>query len=216
MYDCPEFDEIRAGYPWVGSAVLPHHFDSDTFKPLPGVEKDIDILLYGDVSRAYPLRMKLRKLLKTKLKHLNIQYIRRPAYFISPKSKYKNIHQVEKHRRHLNELINRSKMCVATQSRYGYFVCKYLEITAAGSKVVGNLDRIGKLFLSEFCVEVTSDNAVTKILAQVRNWDNHSWFLSRPALSIQNHYGDNLLSIVERFSAHSGVGDTLHIPFTRP
>ena len=70
MYECPEFDEIQKRHNWTKTAVLPHHFDSETFAVIPGTEKKYDILIYGDLGSAYPFRRRLCDLVKKRMKKL--------------------------------------------------------------------------------------------------------------------------------------------------
>jgi hypothetical protein len=169
MYDCPEFDAIRENHNWVKTAILPHHFDAGTFKFSPGVEKKYDILIYGDLGSAYPFRRRLYELVCKNMQDLKLKFVRRPGYMLKKGGKFCSIDVVKKHRRLLAKGISQSRLCVATKSKFDYFVCKYLEIPAAGSVVVGDLDKLGKKILGEdACVYVHAGMTNKAISAKIR------------------------------------------------
>ena len=115
---------------------LPHHANSDIFKPL-ALEKNIDILISGalDVNH-YPFRNRLAQLIlnnrTTSLKAYKILHHIRPRQVNN--MNFTNINQIE-----YNNLINRSKLCIVCSSKYNYRLGKYVEIPMAGSVAIGDL-----------------------------------------------------------------------------
>jgi hypothetical protein len=209
MYDCPEFDEIKEKHKWAKTVFLPHHYDADVFRPTldSSTPKDIDILLFGDVGSAYPFRRRLFRLIRRHLGSvMKIELVKRPKYLLSKQNTFTSIEQVEQHRQWLSGLINRSKFCVATQSKFKYFVCKYLEITAAGSLVVGDLDRLGmKLLGPDACVHLRDSMTDVEIVNEIRKMSQDDSLVAakmqqaRERLgkySIQNDFAKNLLVVL--------------------
>ena len=87
------------------------------------------MLLFGSQeSKYYPFRSRLSKLFGN-TNGINFKLVR-------PSGKYWG--------KKLSELINQSWLTVSTTSVYDYLVCKYFEISASNSVVLGNLDNIGK------------------------------------------------------------------------
>jgi len=144
---------------------IPHPSNPDIFKPL-NKPKDIDILVSGITKeKHYPLKFRLSNLLK---KHQNdffnnytIHFHEHPSYDIN--NSFKNIAQ-----KSYNEIINRSKLCVACTSKYNYRLGKYVEIPMAGSVIIGDLPYEDERF-KEFVVEVNNTMSDDHILKTIKN-----------------------------------------------
>ena len=199
MYNCNEWYYIKQRYNWNKTFVLPHHYDSNTFYNM-NLEKNIDILYYGDVNNKYPLRSRIFKILK-RMKNVNIKIIHRERYFT------KDIDSVIKHRKELSKLINRSHICIATCSKYNYFVCKYLEIVGANSIFAGNIEFIGKIIFKNNFVELSLHMSDNQIKQKLINALKHKQYLKKmnenvykniSRFSIQNNYWDNLSNIINK------------------
>lgn len=107
--------------------IIPHHIDNTLFRDY-GMTKKYDILIYGTISKSYPLRMRLKKLLVTK-KIFNVRVI----------NKKENIRDIE-----LSKIINQSWITIATKSSFDYLVMKYFEISASKSVIAGDMPEQGK------------------------------------------------------------------------
>lgn len=199
MYNCEEWNYIKQNYNWNKTFILNHHYDSDTFYNM-NLKKNIDILFYGDINSHYPLRQKIFKILK-RMKKFNIKIIPRPPYFT------KNIDSVIEHRKELSKLINKSHICIATCSKYNYFVCKYLEIVASNSIFAGNIESIGKKFFKNNFVKLSlnmNDNEIEQtIVNALKNKQclkkmNENVYENIFKFSIQNNYWDNLNIIINK------------------
>lgn len=200
MYDCIEWAYIKQNHNWSKTFILNHHYDSNTFYNMK-LEKDIDILFYGDISIiAYPLRTRILKILKS-IKEFNIKIIPRDTYYT------KDIDSVIEHRKELSKLINRSHICIATCSRYNYFVCKYLEIVGSNSIFAGNIESIGKAIFQNNFIELKSnmsDNEIKqKLIDALKNKQylkkmNENVYKNVFKFSIQNNYWDNLNIIINK------------------
>lgn len=199
MYNCNEWDYIKQNYNWNKTFILNHHYDSNTFYNMK-LEKNIDILLYGCVFSAYPLRQKIQRVLKS-IKELNIKIIPLKGHFTD------DIVSVIEHRKELSKLINRSHICIATCSKYNYFVCKYLEIVGSNSIFAGNIESIGKEIFQNNFIELSlnmSDNEIKqKLIDALKNKQylkkmNENVYKNISRFSIQNNYWDNLNIIINK------------------
>ena len=198
MYDCIEWTFIKQNYNWDKTFILIQHYNSNVFKN-KNLKKDIDVLLYGDVIRIhYPLRHRIVNILK-KTNKFNVKIKNRAGYFT------KNMDSVIAHRNELSNLINRSHICIATCSKYEYFVCKYLEITGANSVCAGNMESIGKLFFEnnyiELNLDMSDEEIENKLLDSLKDKMkleemNKNVFKKIQNFSIENHYWDHLCDLV--------------------
>ena len=197
MYNCDEWDYIKQNYNWNKTFILTHHYDSTTFYNM-NLEKDIDILLYGDTIECYPLRKKIKEILES-MTELNVKIIPRGPYCTY------DINSTIEHRKELSTLINKSHICIATCSQFNYFVCKYLEITAANSVCAGNVESIGKeIFQNNFIelnLNMSDDEIKQKLIDGLKNKSvlkqmNENVYKKTSKFSIQNNYWDNLISVI--------------------
>ena len=103
---------------------VPHHVDTDVFKPL-SINKKYDILVYGSLdNNTYPERCEFINIHKNQC-------------FIINHPGYNNLkHQVHTHE--LNRYINESRYVFVSPSKYNYLVAKYFEAAASCSYLVGS------------------------------------------------------------------------------
>ena len=140
---------------------LPHHIDTNIFKTYDDITtKDIDVLLFGSVHpRHYPFRKRLFDLiLNNKDKFLNIHFIQYDSLVFNP----------EHCEAGLSKLLNRSKICIATKSRYDYLVGKYFEISSSGCLIAGDIPSDGSKLLKNNILEISpnmSDDEILLVLA---------------------------------------------------
>lgn len=143
----------------------PHCSNPGIFKPL-NTKSEIDILISGVTKpKHYPLKYRLMNLvLKHKdgaLRDFRIHVHKHPGY--NGDTSFENVNQID-----YNELINKSKLCVACTSRHKYRLGKYVEIPMAGSVVLGDLPFEDPQF-KEFVVEVNqnmTDEEILEIIAK--------------------------------------------------
>ena len=205
FYDCLEYNYItKILHSWHGVDILSHNFDSKIFKDY-NLPKTIDILLYGDIQKDhYPFRNRLNKLLNSELFYnYKIKIIPRNSYFIN---KYQSINDIVNHRIKLAKLINSSHLCIATCSRYDYFLCKYLEIAGCKSVVLGNIENIGRKIFENNFIEINnnmSDKEIFKIIEnaladkhKLVNINNIMYDKVHNNYTIKNHYYINLLKTI--------------------
>lgn len=172
FYENTEARLIRKLTPQCKYFHLPHHIDTKMFKNYNENNniKDIDILLFGSIHpKHYPFRKRLFDLiLNNKNKFLNI-------YFIEYDSSVFNPSHCESG---LAKLLNRSKICIATKSRYDYLVGKYFEIPASNCLIAGDIPKDGKDLFKNNILELTdsmNDNEIiTKLLECLNNYSNYT------------------------------------------
>lgn len=150
---------------------IPHHANPNIFKSID-LEKNIDIMMSGVAKQNhYPLKYRLFNLIKshknTILKKYNIYEHNHPGY--KNDSSFLNINQIN-----YNEIINKSKLCIACTSKYKYRLGKYVEIPMAESVIVGDLpyeDSSFKDFVVEVTMEMSDNEILTKIIDTLENQD---------------------------------------------
>ena len=141
----------------------PHHGNPDIFKPLN--TKIFDIMISGVCKeKHYPLKYKLlcllRKYKKTKLKDYEIYFHGHLRY--NHTDSFKNKNQIS-----YNEIINKSKICLACTSKHKYRLGKYAEIPMSGSVIAGDIpyedqDNFRK-FVIEIDMHMTDDEIISKL-----------------------------------------------------
>jgi glycosyltransferase involved in cell wall biosynthesis len=147
----------------------PHHANTNIFKQL-NIEKNIDILISGVCSQKhYPLKYRLLNLINTHknttLSKYKIYTHSHPGY--NNELNFKNVNQIN-----YNEIINKSKLCIACTSSYNYRLGKYVEIPMAGSVIVGDLpfeDEKFKDFVVEVNMNMTDEQILSKIIDTLEN-----------------------------------------------
>lgn len=178
-----------------------HHANPNIFKSLHG-HKDIDILLSGVCKeKHYPLKCRLLTLLKkykkTALAKYKIIIHQHPGY--NHMDSFKNKNQIE-----YNNLINRSKICVACTSKHKYRLGKYVEIPMAGSLILGDIPYEDQENFRKFVLEVNLTDTDEQILSIIKYaLDNYNLMQNNIAYGIQwakNHtterYVNDLYNIV--------------------
>lgn len=128
FYNNAESRKIRKNVPNVNHYHLPLHIDTNIFHK-NNSDKIYDILLYGSVHpRHYPFRKRLFDLIQKYENKYRVFKIDKPDIF--------DPHKCESG---LCDIINKSRLTIATRSRYDYLVAKYLEIINCNSVICGNM-----------------------------------------------------------------------------
>lgn len=194
FYDNAEARLIRKLTPQCKYYHLPHHIDTNIFKNYNENNniKDIDILLFGSVHpKHYPFRKRLFDLiLNNKDKFSNI-------YFIEYDSSIFNPSHCESG---LAKLLNRSKICIATKSRYDYLVGKYFEIPASNCLIAGDIPRDGRDLFKGNILELTNtmgdDEIITVLTECLNNYSNYTDKIEKIKNTVDLKY--NLDEYIER------------------
>lgn len=156
---------------------LPHHIDTNIFKIHKSVQeqepvqmqdhvqvqmptiKDIDIMLFGSVHpRHYPFRKRLFDLiLENKTMFENVYHIEYDSSVYNPAHCEIG----------LSQLLNRSKICIATKSRYDYLVGKYFEIPASNCLIAEDIPTDGRELFSNDILVLTNSMSDEEILTKL-------------------------------------------------
>lgn len=203
FYDNSESRHIRNQCPNQRFFHLPHHIDTNIFYPISeNMSKNqetnslrpYDIILYGDTHPThYPFRKRLFELLLRESHNLKILHISPP---VDPSGKGK-IFDPDKCEAGLAAKIRSAKYAIATKSKYDYFVAKYLEISACGTVVIGDMATDG-LNLPEFngnyvkinC-KMTDKQIMEIIVDAVKNYDTSGSPVSLNRSKHAKHVLDN-------------------------
>lgn len=178
---------------------LPHHINTDIFKIHDQNKynnKDIDILLFGsNHPRHYPFRNRLFDLILKNKDKFNIYYIPYDSSNFNP----------DHCEIGLSKLLNRSKISVATKSRYDYLVGKYFEISSSGCLIAGDIPTDGYDLFKNNILELNNsmgdDEILSKITNCLNNYDEYIGQINYLKYVVDNQYNidvyiEKLLSIL--------------------
>lgn len=128
-----------------------------------GKEKKYDLLLYGFVNEAYPLRHKLKLILEYLQQNSNIKIriIEHPGYY-----RPDLMSQLPKNEK-LSEIINQSRFTLLSSSKYRLLLKKYYEVPMSGSTIIGDIPEAYKELLKDKVIEIpfnAEPNNIIKII----------------------------------------------------
>jgi hypothetical protein len=133
-YDCDALREIVGRCQALeGVSILPHHINTAIFSDL-GLERTIDVLLYGNTDRPYyAFRRRLFSLIEDRLP--NVTRVAHPTYHrFNPECCGEG----------LARLLNRSQIAVAAATEDDYLVAKFFEISACATVLAGSMATQGE------------------------------------------------------------------------
>lgn len=188
FYNNTEGRVMRKNTPNVKHYFLPHHINTNIFKTT-NIKKEHDILLYGSIHQThYPFRFRLFNLINNNTDKFKVKFVEKPEGFNPELCEYG-----------LSELINKSKICIATKSKYDYFVAKYHEISACSALVAGNMATDGKNVYNDNYLELnekdTDEQIINKLKDALNNYDNYKDKIKKMNEIIINEYNlDKYLS----------------------
>jgi len=175
---------------------LPHYIDTSIFKHM-NLEKKYDILLFGAIHPAhYPFRKRLFELILKNEQLFNVRFIPKPEVFDPTICE-----------NGLAELINMSKICIATKSRYDYLVGKYFEISMCKSLIAGDIPTDGINIFKDRIIELDNKMTDNEIIEKLKNgldqYDKYSKEIDFLSEHIGQNYGlnkyaDKLYDIVNK------------------
>lgn len=171
---------------------IPHHIDTNIFK-IYETDKIYDILLFGAVHPMhYPFRHRLFDLILNNQDKFNVFHISHNQDF---NPEFCEIG--------LSKYINKSKICIATKSKYDYYVGKYLEISSSNSLIAGDIPTDGKDILKGNIIELNQNMTDTEIIDiltnALDNYDSYNKNVNYLKNLIDNEY--NLDKYVEKLIA---------------
>tara|TARA_B110000208_G_C11705275_1_gene407328 strand:- start:2 stop:964 length:963 start_codon:yes stop_codon:yes gene_type:complete len=125
--------------------------------------KKYDILLYGFINGAYPLRVKMREVLLNLRQNSNIKIhiIEHPGYY--NKGLVSKLPKNEE----LSKLINQSRFTLVSSSHYRLLLKKYYEVPMSGSTIIGDIPPSYKDILNDKVIEIpfnAEPNNIIKII----------------------------------------------------
>lgn len=177
-----------------------YYIDTNIFKKLNNIEKKYDLLYYGaHFLPVYPLRDRIYKVLK-KLEINNKYKIK----IIEHLSYNKNIFKLPIDD-DLALLINESRFCIATSSKFMLFLKKYIEIPLCGTTIIGNIPNNYISDLSNNMVNIDFDaneNEIEKIIIDAL--ENKYTNEEKNTLLLENYMKSN-------YSFHSGYNKLCNI-----
>ncbi len=158
-YDCDALREVVGRCRALeGVSILPHHVNTAIFSDM-GLERTIDVLLYGNVDRPYyAFRRRLFSLIEDRLP--NVTRIAHPSY---------QRFDPERCGEGLARLLNRSCIAVATATEDDYLVAKFFEISACATVLAGSLATQGQPIWDGSYIRLDESMADEEILARLRD-----------------------------------------------
>jgi len=178
----------------VGHYHLPLHIDTNIFHN-KNMHKVYDILLYGSIHpRHYPFRKRLFELLQNNDKY-KVFMIDKPDMF-----------DPEKCEDGLCDIINKSRLTIATRSRYDYLVAKYLEIINCNSVICGNMATDGTQIYGDNYLKLdekmTDQEIFGKIDTFLLNYEDNKKQFYQKYVDITKEYNldnyvEKLISIID-------------------
>lgn len=164
IYDCLEYDYL--GHYFKHNYLLNHSYDPNIFT-YRNQHKIYDVLIYGSLNTTvYPLRQRLLTLCQD----LGLRIKVCPTDYY-----YRSTGPCEQR---LSDLINQSWLCISSVSIFGYLVRKYLEIPAAGSVILGNLNDQGRSIIGHNLVEISTHYSDELIKSIISYYLNHKALLT--------------------------------------
>ena len=136
---------------------IPHCAKSEIFN-YTNSPKPIDILLSGSIGKHYPLRMKLREVLKLMPSKYSCKEYTHPGYNHS--DSFTDIYLKD-----FAKSINSSKICITCTSKYKYRLGKMVEIPMCGSVLACDLPNEDKEVISDKMIVI--DDKMTPV--QIRD-----------------------------------------------
>jgi predicted O-linked N-acetylglucosamine transferase (SPINDLY family) len=131
-YKCIQQQYIINQFPDINFIHFPHYIDNTLFNINFDITKDIDVLLYGNISNFYPFRNRLLQILNNN-NLFNFEYIPFPGFGDTQECNHKPLIGKD-----LSNYINRAKITICTCSMFNYLIKKYIEIPLSGSVLCGN------------------------------------------------------------------------------
>ena len=111
-----------------------YFIDDKKFKIRDTKEFEYDILLYGFINKAYPLRVKFFEVLQflNQRSNLRIKHIPHPGYYNGSLNKMPKNEE-------LSKIINKSRFTLVSSSHYQILLKKYMEVPMSGSTIIGDI-----------------------------------------------------------------------------
>lgn len=187
-----EANTIKRLTPNVKHFHIPMHIDINIFYHKPEIKKEYDILIYGAIHpNHYPFRNRLVQLITNS--NFNYMHIKEPEVYDSSICN-----------EGLCNYINKSKIAIATKSKYNYFVAKYLEISACNTLIAGNIPTDAEHILKDNMIELTETMKDEEIISIITNVLNNYEDYNEKKITLNNIIKNN-------FSFYNFINKLNHI-----
>ncbi|KAG0141012.1 hypothetical protein CROQUDRAFT_664417 [Cronartium quercuum f. sp. fusiforme G11] len=153
----------------------PHFIDAKIFYHPTTDTRPEDIIIAGDLGSFYPFRARLAEMIRNKTIP---GWIRgHPGYedIKNPKDRDPSI-TANKQEQQLIEFGNdfgKAKICLVTDSRWGYSVQKYVEAAAAGCLIIGNIPYDRQSQFKQVIVPLSNKDSKQTIINTIHYWLDH-------------------------------------------
>lgn len=139
---------------------IPHSAEKTIYKPM-NMSKTTDVLLIGAIQPHYPLRMRLRKILKKMPERYRCKEFEHPGYDHADA-------YTDKYAKEYAQAINQAKICVTCSGKPRSLYAKYLEVPMCGTALAADLpgqdhDSIKK-WLIEIDMTMTDEQIMEKLI----------------------------------------------------
>jgi hypothetical protein len=171
-YNCEQQNTIIQNCPNVKFYRMTHFIDDNIFDINPHKNKNIDVLLYGNISSFYPFRKRIFDLIKN---HTNINYyeIPFPGYKDNTNINFDNCEDITGKK--LADIINSSKFTICTCSSFNYLLKKYFESALCNSVIIGNVPDKDKHIFGNNYIKIENSMSDEKIIniikSSIENYD---------------------------------------------
>tara|TARA_B100001094_G_C18191818_1_gene807814 strand:- start:633 stop:5519 length:4887 start_codon:yes stop_codon:yes gene_type:complete len=162
-YNCIQQQYIINKFPDIKFIHLPHYIDDNLFNINNNINKEIDILLYGNTSSFYPFRNRLLEILNNNHNLFNFKYLPFPGFGDRDNCNYNPIIGKE-----LSNYINKSKITICTSSMFNYFIKKYIEIPLSNSVLAGNFPKQEKNIFDNNMIYIDDDMEDKEIINKLK------------------------------------------------
>lgn len=153
----------------------PHFIDAAIFYHPPSDRRPEQIILAGDLGAFYPFRARLADMIRNK--ELPGWIRGHPGYedIKSPKDRDPTVTAAKQEQQLVNfgADFGRAKICLVTDSRWGYSVQKYVEAAAAGCLIVGNVPLDRQTKFAGTIVPLSNKDSNETILSTLNWWLEH-------------------------------------------
>jgi hypothetical protein len=180
FFNNAEAKKIKSLTPNCKHLHLPHHIHTSIFKDT-NQDKIYDIMLFGSVHPShYPFRKRLFDLIEANTNHFKVLRLEQPDTF-----------DPERCEEGLADKLNKSRIAIATKSRYDYLVGKYFEIAACNCLVAGDMATDGIEIFKDNYLKLTDKMTDEQIIGTLRTALKYynNWSIKRDL--IKQHVNEN-------------------------
>lgn len=139
---------------------IPHSAEKTIYKPM-NMAKATDVLLIGAIQPHYPLRMRLRKIIKKMPDRYRCKEFEHPGYELFDA-------YTDRYAKEYAQAINQAKICVTCSGKPRSLFAKYLEVPMCGTALAADLPgqdhEAIKKWLIEIDLSMTDEQIMEKLI----------------------------------------------------